>query len=151
MPNTGRLEAVRLPTLWLDHLWVGKLRHWHLCHPCIALDLAIQFKHIWVQVLLGSSGPHCRKWADDHHSRPSPPLIPTIIDFRVIYLVSSPVWWEAETNNSPCSGITPTALICGWLWPKPAFLLGHFRVGEVHHWHFFHLSKALDLAVQFKL
>ena len=20
--------------LWLGHLWVGKLHHWHLCHPC---------------------------------------------------------------------------------------------------------------------
>ena len=28
----------------LGHLWVGKLHHWHLCRPCIALDLAVQFK-----------------------------------------------------------------------------------------------------------
>ena len=26
------------------------------------------------------------------------PKFPTIIDLRVIDLVSSPVWWEAETN-----------------------------------------------------
>ena len=40
-------------------LQVGDLRHWHFCHPCIALDLAVQFKllsgirartQIWVPV-----------------------------------------------------------------------------------------------------
>ena len=62
------------PLLRLGHLRVGELHHWHLCHPCIALDLAVQFKlysgvrawtQIWVQVQLGSSGPRCTKWADE--------------------------------------------------------------------------------------
>ena len=32
------------PRLRLGQLRVGKLLHWHLCHPCIALDLVVQFK-----------------------------------------------------------------------------------------------------------
>ena len=59
---------------------------------------------IWVHVQLGSSGPQCTKWADDQHSQTElePRLVPdltlTITDLQVIDLVSSPVWWEAETN-----------------------------------------------------
>ena len=62
------------PWLRLGHLWVGKLLHRHLCPPCIALDLAVQFKlwagirawtQIWVQDQLGPSGPHCTRWVDD--------------------------------------------------------------------------------------
>ena len=56
------------PRLRLGHLWVGELQHWHLCPPCIALDLAVQFKLLsgirpWTQ--LSSSGPHCTKWDDN--------------------------------------------------------------------------------------
>ena len=34
---TVRLEAV-WPLVQPGHFRVGKLHHWHLCHPCIALD-----------------------------------------------------------------------------------------------------------------
>ena len=30
--------------LWLGYLQVGELHHWYLCHLCIALNLAVQFK-----------------------------------------------------------------------------------------------------------
>ena len=103
------------PRLWLD-----ELHHWQLCHHCIALDLAVYFKlylgirawtQIWVHIQLGSSGPHCTKRANDLYSPAGfelglvtdfPPLIPTIIDFWVIDLMSSPVWWEADTNIAYC-------------------------------------------------
>ena len=88
------------PQLRLGHLRVGKLQHWQLCLPCVALDLAVHFK-LW-------SGPHCTKWFDDQHStagfepRLVPdlplPLIPAIIDLRVIDLVSGPVWWGTVKN-----------------------------------------------------
>ena len=64
------------PQLRLGHLRLGDLQHWHLCTPCIALDLAVQLKlwagicawtQIWVQDQLGSSGPHCTRWVDDQH------------------------------------------------------------------------------------
>ena len=32
------------PRLQLGHLWVDKLHHRQLCHPCIVLDIAVQFK-----------------------------------------------------------------------------------------------------------
>ena len=63
--------------LWLDHLQVDELHHWHLCHLCIALELAVQFElyssirartQIWVHVQPGSSSPHCTKWIDDQQS-----------------------------------------------------------------------------------
>ena len=115
----GSLEVERPKgrRLRLGHLQVGELQHWNDFPPCIALDLAIQFKllagirartQIWVQDKLSSSGPHCTKWADDQH-RPAGferqlvldlllPYTPSIIDLRVIDLVSNPVWWETETN-----------------------------------------------------
>ena len=111
----GRLEAERLPvSAGPGYLRVSELHHWHLCHSCIALDLAVQFKlssgirawaQIWVQVQLGTSGPHCTKWVDDQYSldRLEPRLVsdlplPTIIDLRFIDLESSRVLWETETN-----------------------------------------------------
>ena len=97
-------------------LRLGELQYWHPCPPCIALDLGVQFKlyagiRVWTQIV--SSGPHCTKRADDQH-RPAGfeprllsdlplPQIPTINDLRIIDLVSSPVWWEAETNIGPPS------------------------------------------------
>ena len=32
------------PRVRQGHLQVGELHHWHICHPCIALNLAVQFK-----------------------------------------------------------------------------------------------------------
>ena len=57
--------------LRLGHLRVGKLHHWHLYLPCIALDLPVQFKllsGIRSRTQLGSSVPHCIKWADEQYS-----------------------------------------------------------------------------------
>ena len=81
----GRLEAERLQ-FRLGHLRVGELYHWHFCHPCIALDLVVQFKlcpgtrawtQIWVHVQLGSSGPHCTKWVNDQYSQAE--LVPRFV------------------------------------------------------------------------
>ena len=52
-------------------------------------------------------GSHCTKWADDQHQpaapvRPSLPLTHNNLIFRLFDLVSSPIWWEAETNTDPC-------------------------------------------------
>ena len=55
--------------------------------------------HVWVHVLQGSSSSHCPKLADDQYTpaefesrlKPDLPSIPTIIDLRLIDLVSSPV------------------------------------------------------------
>ena len=65
--------------------------------------LRVMKTKIWVMVQIGSSAPHCAKWADDHQSpaglepRLVPDLtthlIPTIINLRIIDLVSSPVSW----------------------------------------------------------
>ena len=64
------------PRLRLGYLHVGELHLWHLCHFCMALDLTVQFRllsgihawpHIWIHFQLGSSGPHCSKFADDQH------------------------------------------------------------------------------------
>ena len=90
---------------------IGELHHWHFCNPCIAVDLAVQFKLesgirtwtlIWVYVQLGTSGSYCTKLAKDQHSPAELepwlmpnfylPLIHTIIDLWVIDYVSSPVW-----------------------------------------------------------
>ena len=38
-----RLES-ESPWLRLGNLWVGELHHWHFCHLCISLYLAVQFK-----------------------------------------------------------------------------------------------------------
>ena len=72
------MADLRLKGLWLrlDHLRVGERQHWHLCSPCIALDLTVQFKlyagirtwtQIWDPNQLGSSGPHCTRWVDNQH------------------------------------------------------------------------------------
>ena len=119
--------------LRLGHLQMGELHHWHLCHPCIALELVVQFKlkssncawtQIWVRVQLSSSVPHCIKWADDQHNRarasasaqPSPPLNPH-------YNRSSGHW-----------NCVMSCLVGSRDKYSPRYRLGHFRVGELHHW-----------------
>ena len=81
------------PRIRWDHYRVGELHYW-LCHPCLALDLAVQFKlwsgigawtQIWVHVQLDSSGPHWTEWADHQHSQAWASVralpLPTIIIF----------------------------------------------------------------------
>ena len=113
----GRLETKKPPSsAGPGHLRVGELHYCYLWRFWIALDVLVQFKlssgirawtHVWVHVHLGSSGSHRTKWADDQHSPAGleprlvtdrPTLTPSIIDLRIIDLLSSPVWLEAETN-----------------------------------------------------
>ena len=60
-------------------------------------------------IQLGSLDSHCTKWVNDQHIPAgfesrfvldlAIPLITTLIGLQVIDLVSSHVWWEAETNT----------------------------------------------------
>ena len=68
----------------------------------------------WTQVIYrvspspaGSSRSHCTKWADDQH-KSGRALASLNLHYKTTLchdLVSSPVWWEAETNIKPVSAI----------------------------------------------
>ena len=69
----------------------------------------------------GSFGSHCTKWADDQHKSSVPLLKP----YYKKDLVSSPVWWEAETNIAlrPSSGA-----LCRTLSPHRTNSINHEQV-----------------------
>ena len=154
----------KCPWFRLGHLRVGKLQHWQAVYArrtlgqkatCFgwatfgwasySIDLSVQFKlqsgirvwtQIWVQVQLGSSGPHCTKWDDDQQ-------IPSGLGF--------PLGPDIPRHSTPLSLSTHALANFRLKAPLPRLRLGQLQVGELHLWHLYLSCIALDLAIQFKL